>query len=306
MGERKKQSTDKGNSEHQEFKNKRKYRLVDPRIWNDDKFLNLADECKLVFLHLLTHPMMTGMGLIRSTPQALAAELRWKPEPYLEAFKKLADEGMVHADPIGFVICLPNWFKYNLPESPNALKGIWSMSDMIPECAAKNAMAVKVFRLCSGRSDAFNKLIKNLSEGLGLGIGLQMNNEERIMNSSNRHSLASIESLSPEQQKAAAACKAMRVAGCIQTNPQHLQLLMAIKGGATTEEFEQAAKEAIGREVRAPFMWACGAVLGRQQDAIKAKRKQRKQNGKHKPTGRGASGIVNETSNAISKLRPQG
>ena len=44
-----------------------KYRKVDPKIWNDEKFRELSDSAKLLFLFLLTHPHMTPLGAMRAT-----------------------------------------------------------------------------------------------------------------------------------------------------------------------------------------------------------------------------------------------
>jgi hypothetical protein len=54
-----------------------RYRKIDPRIWNDQKFRELSDDAKIVFFLLLTHPHMTALGAMRATVAGLAAELGW-------------------------------------------------------------------------------------------------------------------------------------------------------------------------------------------------------------------------------------
>ena len=46
-----------------------RYRKVDPRIWNDEKFRTLTDNGKLVFFMLLTQPFLS---YARATPLLFA------------------------------------------------------------------------------------------------------------------------------------------------------------------------------------------------------------------------------------------
>lgn len=65
-----------------------KYRKVDPRIWNDGKFMDLSDSGKLALFFVLTHPNMTAVGAMRHTIPGLAAELGWTSEAFAKAFRK--------------------------------------------------------------------------------------------------------------------------------------------------------------------------------------------------------------------------
>ncbi len=52
-----------------------RYRKVDPKIWNDEKFRALSDDGKLAFFMLLTHPHMTAVGAMRAMPSGMASEM---------------------------------------------------------------------------------------------------------------------------------------------------------------------------------------------------------------------------------------
>jgi hypothetical protein len=65
---------------------------------------------------------------------------------------------------------------------------------------------------------------------------------------------------------AGAACKAMRKGGVPQSNPSHPDLLAAIAEGATADEFEDAAREAVSRG-KPNMVYVVAMVRGRRRDA---------------------------------------
>jgi hypothetical protein len=75
-----------------------RYRKIAPRIWNDEKFRELSDQAKLIFLLLLTHPHMTPLGVMRATPIGLAAEMGWSEKRFRRGVAQLLEEGMVSYD----------------------------------------------------------------------------------------------------------------------------------------------------------------------------------------------------------------
>ena len=112
-----------------------KYRKIDPRIWNDMKFRQLSDNGKLVFFMLLTHPHMTAVGAMRATPRGLSAEIGWTEEAFEEAFKEAVSKGMVKVDLEASFIWIPNFIKFNQPESPNVVIAWVKAIDELPECS---------------------------------------------------------------------------------------------------------------------------------------------------------------------------
>lgn len=115
-----------------------RYRKIDPRIWNDEKFRALGDRAKLVFLMLLTHPGMTALGAMRATQGGLAEELGWEPEAFREAFAEVLQQGLAEHDAKASLMALPRFIKYNQPESPNVIRAWVGALDLLPECALKN------------------------------------------------------------------------------------------------------------------------------------------------------------------------
>ena len=134
-----------------------RYRKVDPRIWNDEKFRTLHDRSKLVFFMLLTHPGMTALGAMRATVSGLAEELGWEIEAFRKAFQQALDKGMVEHDPKACLIALPNFVRYNTPESPNVVRAWVGALDLLPECELKTAVLHRAKQVTEDMQEAFGK-----------------------------------------------------------------------------------------------------------------------------------------------------
>ncbi|GAB2494078.1 hypothetical protein [Arenimonas alkanexedens] len=65
------------------------------------------------------------------------------------------------------------------------------------------------------------------------------------------------------------ACRAMRDAGCGQTNPSHPDLQAALAEGVTPEALADTAREAIAAGVRKPFAYAIQTARGRHADGAR-------------------------------------
>ncbi len=134
-----------------------RYRKIDPRIWNDEKFRSLSDGGKLAFLFLLTHPHMTALGAMRATTAGLAEELGWSAEAFREAFDEASRKGMAEHDPKACLIALPNFIRYNSPESPNVVKSWLGSVDLLPECPLKNRTVSRAKAFAEALQESFGK-----------------------------------------------------------------------------------------------------------------------------------------------------
>jgi len=104
-----------------------RYRNIHCLIWNDDKFPFASDDCQLVFFHVLTTPFSTPLGLFKASVGMLAEEKRWPIKRYEKAFQEALREGFLEYDEKAFVILIPNFLKYNPPQSGNVIKS-WKTS----------------------------------------------------------------------------------------------------------------------------------------------------------------------------------
>lgn len=134
-----------------------KYRKVDPRIWNDSKFMGLSDNGKLALFFVLTHPNMTAVGAMRHTIPGMAAELGWTSEAFREAFAEGCADGIIRHDERASFVWLPNFIKYNQPESPNVVKAWLAALDLLPECSMRNELIQHVKDFLKGFAQGFQK-----------------------------------------------------------------------------------------------------------------------------------------------------
>lgn len=153
-----------------------KYRKVDSRIWNDEKFRSLSDSAKLVFFMLLTHPHMTSIGAMRHTIPGMASEMGWTAKAFSEAFAEALSKGMAKHDEAACFVWLPKFITYNQPENPNVLKGWESALDLLPECALKNELIHAVKDFAEGLTEAFHKA---LPEAFRKGMPKQEQEQEQ-------------------------------------------------------------------------------------------------------------------------------
>lgn len=137
-----------------------RYRKVDPRIWNDEKFRALSNKGKLVFFMLLTHPSMTSLGAMRGTLAGLAEELGWPVEAFREAFADVLNQGMAEHDPKACLIALPNFVRYNLPESPNVVRAWVGALDLLPECDLKQHVVQRAGEIAGDMQEGFGRAFR--------------------------------------------------------------------------------------------------------------------------------------------------
>jgi hypothetical protein len=135
-----------------------RYRKIDPRIWNDEKFVTFDPLEKLVWFALLTHPLMTPMGAGVIYPGVLDNVLgntlercfrcqrpctQHSAETYLETFR---DRSLIYRD--RELIIVKNYLLYNLPDNPNQLVSWIGACEELP------------------RSERFRDLLEHLEDAL--------------------------------------------------------------------------------------------------------------------------------------------
>ena len=153
-----------------------KYRKISPRIWNDAGFRQLSDKGKLVFFLLLTHPRTSAIGTLRVFVQGLAPEMGWTEQAFREAFGEVLAAGMAKASEREGLIWLPNFMKYNAPESPNVLRSWAPALGDCPECALKNEVCAAVRAFARGLGPGFYKAF---AEAFGEAGGQASLNQEQ-------------------------------------------------------------------------------------------------------------------------------
>lgn len=157
-----------------------RYRKIDPRIWNDEKFRTMSHEGQRLFLFVLTHPSLTMIGAMRATQSGLSEELGLDAKAFREAFGEALSNGMLKYDEKAFLLWLPNFLKYNAPESPNVVKSWGSALDLLPECDLRKEVLSSAKAFISTMSKAFTEALpKAFKEALPKAISKTIPNQEQ-------------------------------------------------------------------------------------------------------------------------------
>lgn len=135
-------------------KEKPRYRKIDPRIWNDWKFNRLSTTGQFLFLYLLTHSNLTSIGLLKVKKESLAYERDWDIQAFNLAFDLASQLGLIEYDECG-LICLPNYIKYNEPESLTVVKSWSKARAYIPECPLFYKQVERLKKYCKERGKNF-------------------------------------------------------------------------------------------------------------------------------------------------------
>lgn len=131
-----------------------RYRKIDPRIWNDAKFMRIGPMGQMLFLYVLTHPNMTMLGMLRSTKEAIAFERGWDLLAFNQVFDLALTLGLIEYDTVGLIAC-PNFLKYNEPESITVVKSWGKIQDFLPECDLYFKYLKRAKEYCQKRGKAF-------------------------------------------------------------------------------------------------------------------------------------------------------
>ena len=157
-----------------------RYRKIDPRIWNDEKFRTMSHEGQRLFLFVLTHPALTMIGAMRATQSGLSEELGLDAKAFREAFGEALSKGMLKYDEKAFLLWLPNFLKYNAPESPNVVKSWGSALDLLPECDLRKEVLSSAKAFISTMSKAFTEALpKAFKEALPKTMSKTIPNQEQ-------------------------------------------------------------------------------------------------------------------------------
>jgi uncharacterized phage protein (TIGR02220 family) len=164
-----------------------KYRPIDVRLWNDQKFLSLDDDGRMLWLFLLTTPSTLPIpGVVVGGPAALAEQMGWSAERFRQGFAQLLAKGLsVRADFDARVVWLTNGIRRWPPQNPNMVRG-WSETwEDVPECPMKHEIWQALKVSCADWSELF---AKGFPEPFRNGSRMGMANQEQEQEQEERES----------------------------------------------------------------------------------------------------------------------
>lgn len=133
-----------------------RYRKIDPRIWNDEKFRALSREEKLIALYVLT-AQSNRLGFFKFSKALAAEDLNMPVETFAKGFEKVCKALAWRFDSEARVILIPKWFRYNCPENPNVLKSCLEDLHDLPRTPLVSEFALCVQYLPQTLHETFRK-----------------------------------------------------------------------------------------------------------------------------------------------------
>jgi len=153
-----------------------KFRKIDPRIWNDERFCGLTATEKLVALYLLASPQVNRIGIFAFSP-AMGAESTGIPHKEFErVLGRVCHTLKWHFDKASKVMYFPTWWKYNPCNSDTTMKGFLEDIHDVPQSVLLQQFKSNERYLSGLALKAFRE---GMPEGMGMGIGDQEQEQEQ-------------------------------------------------------------------------------------------------------------------------------
>ena len=113
--------------------------LVDPKLWDDSKFLSLNPIGRLAWLCILTGAGRTALPGLTTNFDALtlASSLRFEVTECTFAIRDLLERDMAQYDPAVRVLRVPRAPRYAICRNPNMLAGWYRLWNSVPDCSLK-------------------------------------------------------------------------------------------------------------------------------------------------------------------------
>lgn len=99
-----------------------RYRKIDPRIWTDEKFVQLSPSEKLIALYILSG-QSNRIGLFVFSPGKAVEDLGLQGHAFRTAFVRVLEAFHWEWDEQTRVLYIRSWWKYNPPENANNVIG---------------------------------------------------------------------------------------------------------------------------------------------------------------------------------------
>jgi len=80
---------------------------------------------------------------------------------FRKGFQELTARGMVKVNEKAALVWLPNWLRYNRPESPNVVKSWPTVLQLLPECKLKSEIVKKLKAFTEGLPEAWRHPLLN-------------------------------------------------------------------------------------------------------------------------------------------------
>jgi hypothetical protein len=149
-----------------------RYKKIDPRIWDDEKFSELSPGLKLITFHAIT-AQSNRCGIFSFSVARAIEQTGAVSDSYAIGFKKVCDTYSWRYDSRRRVLYIPTWWKYNPPENPKHLIGCLADLHDLPQTELLNDFAKNTRYLYEPCLSTFQERIDRYLIAMPIGIGYQ-------------------------------------------------------------------------------------------------------------------------------------
>tara|TARA_R100000808_G_scaffold5696_1_gene17127 strand:+ start:1572 stop:2444 length:873 start_codon:yes stop_codon:yes gene_type:complete len=114
-----------------------RYRKISPKIWDDERFMQLSQEEKLLAIYCLTSQQVNRIGLfvfsVGKAAEDLGYGMAYGIETVSEVLDTVSQKLNWRWDKASKVLYFPRWWNYNLPANAKHMKGCMDDAEELPK-----------------------------------------------------------------------------------------------------------------------------------------------------------------------------
>lgn len=132
------------------------YGKVYKKIWNNERFRQLSEKAKYLFLYLITSPHTNTLGLFRLPLSYISSDVDWQTKTVLKYLGELKSASFLLWDTKSCLVCIPSWLEHNPIISENHLKKCLAELSEIPK---NPVFMLKLKEMTDSHTDEYAKII---------------------------------------------------------------------------------------------------------------------------------------------------
>ena len=115
-----------------------RYHKIESSIWQDEKFKELSEDAKMLFLYIMTCPHSNNIGIFVIPKMYICCDLKWDTERLDKPFEELLHRGFILFDENVNLVCIINHLKHNPLENANQTKAAIKILILLPKSSIFN------------------------------------------------------------------------------------------------------------------------------------------------------------------------
>lgn len=146
-----------------------KYKKIDPRLWNDEKFQQMNPMEKLLVLYCLTNSG-NRIGIFKFSVALASEDIGYPSDTLRDTLRVICDTLNWRYDESARVLYLPNWWKYNATKSGKTMTGALDDLHDVPQTPLLQEFASNNEWLSGEELRVFDTHMQGYREGIPKGM----------------------------------------------------------------------------------------------------------------------------------------